>query len=274
MTGEDAATNGMPDISSWDAVDPARYPFDPCEALAVVQVVAPTVPGPVDPGIRLSPAELTAAREEESRWYRRVSLALADKYGNWAYGWSWSPGSAAYRWGVTRRYDFSEPIRISADDTLRLVVDELVLWRHCLEAVAEQFDRLLPRVRPGGTISRADTADWEAAITHLLLTAAGMGEDSDAWLGWSNRVLVWFLTAAGVPEKRSVDLVDAVLKDYYYQPLSAADVADVAEHIARQVCAPATGNLARAGDATDDWPDTWPLDWPSWRATNLARDHG
>jgi hypothetical protein len=272
MTGEDAAAHHKPDMSRWDAVDPARYPFDPGEALAVVRFVAPAVPGPVESGIRLPPAELTAAREEGFRWYREVSLALADRYGNWAYGWNWSPGPAAYRCGVTHRYDLLEPIRTSADDTLRLVVNELVLWRNCLEGVAEQFDRLLPRVRPGGTISRADTAAWEAAITHLLLTTAGMGEESH--LGWSSRVLVWFLTAAGVPEKRSVDLVDVTLKGYYYQFLSAADVADVAEHIARQVCAPATGNLARAGDATDDWPDTWPLGWPSWRATNLARDHG
>lgn len=274
MTEDGTAPPRRPDLSSWAAVDPARHPFDPDGASAAVRAVAPPVPQPVPPGRRLSSAEFPHARREAYQWYFGMCLALAERYGAWAFDWCWAPEAGAYQRGQADRFDGFEPVRRPADETLRLVADELVLWRRFLEGVAEQFDRLLPPLRRDASAGEPTAAGWEAAITHLVLTSAGHGDDSYAGAGWCRRVLTWFLSAAGVPERHGAELVGAALEAYGHDSLSAADVADIAERLARQLTEPAAGGLARAGDAADDWPDTWPRGWPSWRATNLPRMRG
>ncbi|WP_241825538.1 hypothetical protein [Micromonospora sp. CB01531] len=157
-----------------------------------------------------------------------------------------------------------------------MVADEIVRWQRWLQELAERFDRFRPSLRLEGTTERADTVPiWEAATAHLLTTTVARIEDDDAWQGWCRRVLTWFLNAAGVPEQRSATLVEEAVDARFdnWVPLTAADVADIAERIARQVRQSANGGVPRAGQGGDDWPDTWPHAWPSWRATNLARSY-
>ncbi|GAA2216844.1 hypothetical protein GCM10010429_46380 [Micromonospora olivasterospora] len=57
-----------------------------------------------------------------------------------------------------------------------------------------------------------------------------------------------------------------------WKRLSAADVVDLAERLARDVVGQeVSSEIPRSGRGADDWPDTWPDEWPSWRTTNLSR---
>lgn len=49
-----------------------------------------------------------------------------------------------------------------------------------------------------------------------MTTTVARIEDEDAWRGWCGRVLTWFLSAAGLPEQRSVTLVDKGLSARFY----------------------------------------------------------
>lgn len=271
----DARSYPWPSLQAWAAVDPARHPFDPAGARAAVRSIAHSVPLParIDPGLPWR--ERKPARDEAFQWYMEVSVALIERYGDWARGWHWAPGAGDYAGRLSARCDIWEAITTPPVETLALVADELVAWRRWLERLAGDFDRLLPALRPGGPPARADLAVWEAAITHLTLLSVAHAEDPDRWQGTCARTLTWFLNAAGVPEERSARLVDGVLDERFsgWASLSAADVPDLAERLAREAAGPARAGLARTGEGADDWPDTWPHGWPSWRATNFARDH-
>jgi hypothetical protein len=290
MENDDSREYRWP-LQAWADVDPALHPFDPAGALTVVRSVATPLPPPVPPSVALNVwggpgSEYRAARDVAFRWNVAMTDALVAHYGSWAQGWHWTPDAGDYSGERVRRWEFFEPISTSAAEALPLVADELVRWRRWLESLAERFDRFWPALRPGGP-DRGDVASWEAAIAHLLTASAAGAEDEGSWQGWSRNVLIWFLTAAGLPELRSVMLVHEGLDSRYdhWKVLSPADVADIAERIARQAAGPADdhipgpgqtsrpGQIPRPGQGADDWPDTWPQGWPSWRATNLPRSH-
>ncbi|MCZ7437686.1 hypothetical protein O7598_14865 [Micromonospora sp. WMMC241] len=256
-----------PRLDDWAEVDPARHPFDAAEAADVVRRLAPPVPpaAPVPhPRRHFDEADWAASREADRvayEWNSAVTDALMGHYGSWAYSWHWGP---------RRHWYYFSPIVTSPPETLALVAAALVDWRRWLEEVAERFDRLLPALREA-TLTGPDeaVAAWESALAELLTTSSAWAEDADGWWGPCSRLLTWLLTAAGLPEDRSVALVGEALAPWSmtYAYLSAADVADVAERIAREVVGPEARTLA-PGETGDDWPDTWPHDWPSWRATN------
>lgn len=255
-------------MDEWAEVDPARHPFDAAEAAGVVRRLAPPVP-PAAPVPRrrqhFDEAAWAASREADrlsSDWHAALTDVLIDHYGSWAYGWHWGPRS---------RWPYFAPIVTSPPETLAGVAAALVDWRRWLEEVAERFDRLLPGLDAAPLAGPDEAvAAWEAAFAELLTAGSAWAEDPDCWHGPSNRMLTWLLTAAGLPVDRSVALVAEALAPWStrWAYLSAADVADVAERLARNVVGREPGGLAGPGQSGDDWPDTWPHGWPSLRATN------
>lgn len=272
MAVDDVYPFPWPSLRSWASVDPTRHPFDPAGARAVVRSIAAGMPPPAPVDLRVAWEVLVPARKEASRWNMAMTRALVEHYGDWAFGWHWSEGTRDYVGRLPPRYDYWEAISSPETETLTLLADELVEWRRCLERLAGRFDRLRPALCPDGL---PDAVAWEAAITHVVLTSVGHREDYDQAQGWCGRVLIWFLNAAGLPDERSAELVDGSMARWYHgwARMGAADVADVAERLAREVTGAPRAGLARTGEGADDWPDTWPHGWPSWRATNFARDH-
>jgi hypothetical protein len=237
-----------PGLTTWAEVDPARYPFDSTEALALIRSVSPA----------MEPSDL-------SPWAEAVSAVLSDRYGPWAYCWHWAPEEWQQRWDWIT--SFPSPAEAPA-----LAAEALMTWRRWLEKVAERFEELLPRLDPRTVAPRDSAAAWESAIAELMRMATAPIVDDDSWQGQCRRILEWFLTAAGVPEAYAATLVNRAVDVRFdsWRPLTAAEVADVAERLTRDVLeidgtVPAT--------VADTWPDTWPQSWPVWRATNTT-GHG
>jgi hypothetical protein len=253
-----------PKLARWADVDPARYPFDPAGVQAVVRSAVAAIPPPAP------------TREAAFRWNMAMSEALVRHYGPWAADWFRSPGSVHYDGVPAVRWDILGLITTSAAETTQLVSAEVVRWRRWLEQLAELFDRFLPSLGPMAPNPNPNpdrVTVWEAAVAQLVTMSVARVDDDDLWQGVCEQVLVWFLTAAGVPEQRSAMLVDGVLYERFrgWVSLTAADVTDIAERLAREVTGAPAGGAARAGQGTDAWPDTWPRGWPSWRATNEVR---
>ncbi|MFI5833644.1 hypothetical protein ACIA5A_08190 [Micromonospora sp. NPDC051300] len=259
-----------PRLHDWAEVDPARHPFDAAGAARVVWRLAPPVPPAAAvprPRQVFDEAAWAASREADrlaSDWNAAMTDALVDHYGSWAYGWHWGPRSLWY---------YFSPIVTSPPETLARVAAALMDWRRWLEEVAERFDRLLPALRDAAPVGpdRA-VAAWEVAFAELLTAGSAWAEDPDCWYGPCHRMLVWLLTATGLPEDRAVALVDAALAPWStrWAYLSAADVADLAERLAHRVAGPQT----RAPAAEDEsWPDTWPHAWPSRRSHTRPPPH-
>ncbi|WP_431934310.1 hypothetical protein [Micromonospora sp. RP3T] len=262
-----------PGLDGWAEVDPARHPFDPAVAAGVVRRLAPPPPPPAPDMPSLEPYDATAwsAYQEAGRrsveWNMAMTDALVAHYGTWAYDWAWPPTPVWDRW---------TPIVTSSEETLRLVAASLVAWRRWVEETAGRLHRLLPSLRAAALIGPDDAVvAWEAAIAELLTAAVAWAEETDDWFGRGRRLLTWLLTAAGLPVEHSVTLVGRALDARFHGwvHLTAADVADVAEHLAREVIGRSAGRLARPGECGDDWPDTWPHGWPSWRAANRPRPY-
>lgn len=234
-----------PALATWAEVDPTRFPFDPIEVPALVRSVAPAV-GQSDLWV----------------WTEAISAVLSDRFGPWAYRWYWAPGECEQWDWIT-----SFPPPVEAPDR---AVDSLLAWRRWLVGIAERFDRFLPLLDPAEAAGPGDlTATWESAIADLIRVTVAPIADDDSWQGWCRRVLQWFLTASGVPMESAEALVNnAVDKRFdHWVPLSATDVVDVAERLARDVLTLA--GIAPAAIA-DNWPDSWPQSWPTWRATNTT----
>ena len=260
-------------LNRWAQVDPTPHPYDPAAALDGVRRLAPPVPpaAPAFPSLRPSdPVAWDAyqrACQQSLEWNTAMTEALVREYGPWASGWGMAPHAT---------WDCWAPFVTSQDETVALVAEQLTRWRRWLEGAADRFGRLLPSLDAAAAAGPDDAvAAWEAAITELLTATVAWVEDDDGWQGRCHRVLTWLLTAAGLPEERSVTLVNQALGSRFdgWVRLSAADVADIAEHLARDVVGPRYGAFAGPGQGGDDWPDTWPDGWPSWRATNRARPH-
>ncbi|MET7371675.1 hypothetical protein [Micromonospora arida] len=189
-------------------------------------------------------------------------MPLSDRYGQWAYRWYWGPVEREQLGFVTDR--IPTPAEAPA-----FVADSLLAWRRWLESLAERFDRILPSLDAAHTGGAADVIiAWEAAITQLMTFALAPVVDNDGWPGWCHIVLRWFLTATGVPQAQAQALVDGALKrSGGWAPVTAVEIGEIAERVARDVLGP--GGIAPAA-RVDSWPDTWPHGWPSWRATNTG----
>jgi hypothetical protein len=234
----DVANGRPPALAMWTEVDPARHPFDPVEVPAVVPPLS---------------------RSDALVWVDAVGVALAERFGPWAYGWYWGPGESERLGWITDR--IPAPV---------FVTESLLVWRRWLENLAERFDRFLPLLDPARAVAPGDVhAAWEDAITQVMTTVIASVADDDGWQGWCRRVLRWLLTAAGVPVEQAEVLVDRAVDSRLddWVPPTAAVVGEVAQRLSRDV-------LGLAGIVpvarTDNWPDTWPQDRPSWRATNTG----
>ncbi|MER7587658.1 hypothetical protein ABTW72_08970 [Micromonospora sp. NPDC127501] len=254
-------------LETWADVDPARYPFDPGEMSVAVRTLVP--PPPARPTFGEGG---WVGFSEASAWVDSVSVLLSDRYGPWADHWYSGPWEREQLGFVTDRIPTSA-------DAPAFVADSLLAWRRWLESLAERFDRILPSLSPTRAASAADAvAAWEAAVAQLMTFAAAPVVDNEGWPGWCDVTLRWFLTAAGIPAERAQAVVDGALRRFgWWAPLTAVEIGEVAERVARDVLSP-TG-IAPA-DRVDNWPDTWPDGWPSWRASNTApgagppSDHG
>lgn len=249
-------------LETWAEVDPARYPFDPAEVPMVVRTMLPPFPR------QTSGNDRSGGKPEFWSWVEAVGVALSDRYGPWAYRWYWGGPGASERLGW-----IGDRIPTQAEAPA-LVVDSLLIWRRWLESVAERFDQLLSTLEPVPNANPGDAAvAWEATFAQLMMAAVAPVVDNDGWQGWCRRVLRWFLTAAGMPVEEAEALVEGAVDKRFDQwvPLTAADINDIAERLARDALS-VGGVVWVCRD--DTWPDTWPQGWPTWRATNVGRVAG
>ncbi|MFI6068859.1 hypothetical protein ACIA47_26820 [Micromonospora sp. NPDC051227] len=258
MADDGAST---PLLATWADVDPARHPFDPVEmSVAVRALVPPPLPRPAfrDGG--------WVGESEAFAWVDSVSVLLSDRYGQWAYRWHWGPVEREQLGFVTDR--IPTPAEAPA-----FVADSLLAWRRWLESLAERFDHILPSLDAAQTGGAADVvAAWEAAVAQLMTFVAAPVVDDDGWQEYCKITLRWFLTATGIPPDRAQAMVDGALERFgWWPPLTAMEISEVAERVARDVLNP--GGIATVA-RVDSWPDTWPHGWPSWRATNTGKGAG
>ncbi|MFG3554474.1 hypothetical protein ACGGAQ_08800 [Micromonospora sp. NPDC047557] len=249
-----------PLLATWADVDPARHSFDPVEMSVAVRALVPPPPPP--PAFRDGG---WVGFSEAFAWVESVSVILADRYGQWAHRWYWGPGESGF---VTDRI----PTPAQAPT---FVVDSLLAWRRWLENLAERFARILPSLDPARAVGAGDVvAAWEVAVAELMTVAAApVVEYDDDWPGWCEITLRWFLTATGMPPEQAQALLDGALGERLHRwvPLTAVEVGEVAERVARAVLSPS--GIMPAG-RVGNWPDTWPQGWPSWRATNTGWSAG
>ncbi|GAB2962012.1 hypothetical protein GCM10027280_58660 [Micromonospora polyrhachis] len=259
MTTEESWQSVSPSRLTWPEVDPARHPFDATAAYDVVRAVA--APAPASP--RWVDARLVGEDEAE-RWRAAVSHALVDRYGRWAGGWCWSVGEGDYDGGPVDGWCCAAHSITTEQETLTLIADSLIEWRHWLENLAERFDRLRPL--PDARESPGDLAiAWEVAVAQLVNMTVDRTRSDSGWYGHCRQVLAWFLTAAGVPESRHRTLIgDAIGGRFrsWVEP-TVAEVTEVAERLAHRIVGlPASEDAAQSARGTAGWPDTWPQGWP------------
>src|SRR5690348_13868528 len=124
MTVDNSGRRRWSPLIWWADVDPARYPFDPADALTVVQALAPPVPPrPIRQGFHV------VGTEEAFQWFEAMTHALVNHYGPWARRWYWSTGVGGYDGRpVTDWWHYDECISTPAETLVR-VADSLVGWR-------------------------------------------------------------------------------------------------------------------------------------------------
>jgi hypothetical protein len=221
---------------SWPDVDPARHPFDPAAAPAVIRGLPPAATVPTRrPGHAADAAVIRWSHEEGRRWCDAMSAALVEHYGPWASGWRWSAGEGDFGGGPVHGWCCPRDSMSTPAATLAVVAAALVEWRAWLEDLAARFDGFLPL--PAG--EEAALAAWERAVAQLVtVVVEGTGAE-DAWYNLCGQVLDWFLTAAGVPEALRGHLVAEAIDGRFESWCEPPDdvVADVAARLAAGVAA-------------------------------------
>ncbi|MEU0560256.1 Fic family protein [Dactylosporangium sp. NPDC006015] len=248
------------DNLTWADVDPSRHPFDPDSVLDVVRAVAPAggVPAPLqyEPGRGFG----RAADEARWDWQRAMTLALVERYGSWACGWTAQMGGRTADGALILRWSGARDSITTPEETLAAVAGALLDWRVFLEDLAGLFARHLPLPAE----PRAAFVAWEATAAGLVATVAARSGADEHWFPMCTLALKWFLAVAEVPGDGHDALVDAAIGGRFWSYVSplGAEVGDAAESLAAAL----TGVTPPADDA---WPDTWPQDWPSLRSTEL-----
>lgn len=246
MGGVEATGAGPPPsprFLTWPDVDPARHPFDPAEAPAVVAGLPPAAAVPAPP-ISSGPADLAVHRwaaEVGARWGDAMTRALVGHYGAWAGGWRWARDEGDIDGGPVGAWCCPRHSITTPEATVAAVVAGLVEWRGWLEDLAERFARFLPLPAAGpdgGDHARA--AACERAVAHLVTTVVDRTGAGSAWYGHCVQVLGWFLTAAGIPADRSADLAQAAVGGRFGSWVGPAEgtIAEVATDLAAAAADP------------------------------------
>lgn len=121
-------------IRSWNEFDPARHPFTwgDDEEAHLRSLVRKWVP-PVLSGM--------SGWWQGERWCeRQVDAIIRERYGTWAWGWSWCHHS-----GGPIGHWVSGPSSVTTpDETAERAVSALLEWREWLERTARRFAELAP----------------------------------------------------------------------------------------------------------------------------------
>ncbi|SBT40506.1 Fic family protein [Micromonospora auratinigra] len=246
MTLDEARQRISPYHLTWPEVDPASHPFDPAQVHDVLREIGTPVPPPVHWDGK------TYVGDVEARaWRDRVSHALVDRYGRWAAGWRWSVGEGDFDGGPVGSWCcVSHSMKGSADETLTLAADALREWRRWLEDLAERFDRFLPLASGDG--DEELLVAWETAVAQLVVMTVDRTRNDSGWYFHCERVLGWFLTAAGIPEQRHAALIEHAIGGRFRSWVApdVVQVQEVAERLARQVV-----DVQTSTAAADHWDE-------------------
>ena len=218
---------------TWPEVDPARHPFDPDTASALIRALPPTQQVPTRPVPKAwTSEELQWSERVGDPWARAMSTALVQQYGRWACGWHWGVGESDFDGGPINNWCCTGHSMSNAEATVDAVIASLLEWRGWLEQLAERFEAFLPL--PAGATDDQVADVWERAVAHLVTVVVERTEASSGWYTHCEQVLSWFLTAAGVPPARHEKLLEDAIDGRFlsWEAPDAEIVADVAGQLA------------------------------------------
>ncbi|MCB5163946.1 hypothetical protein LG634_03725 [Streptomyces bambusae] len=172
------------EIRNWDEFAPDRHAFawDEDEDARLRALVRAWVP-PVLSG--------AAGWWQIEHWCQsQVDAALQERYGTWAWGWSWChrDGGPVGSW-VDGPRSVTTP-----DETAARVVAALLEWRDWLERTAQRFADLAP---PPDATPEDRSRHVERACVRLVTHALDSGAEG-GWYGQASIVLGWYLTSTGM----------------------------------------------------------------------------
>lgn len=199
-----------PHSLTWAEVDPARHAF---AAVGVVALVLPLIPQPMN-----------SRSSRDVAWAGAITLALVERFGRWACGWSWSGGGPVHAW-CCPAHSLGTPA-----ETAARVEASLLEWRSWLERLALRFAQL--EAEHGGGIE-----GFERAAVHLVNEVVAQTAAEDAWYAHCGQVLSWYLERCGTPPELASQLVETAIDGRFESWCGPADTvtSDVVAHIARSV---------------------------------------
>lgn len=230
-TGRIAVTN--PRDLTWVEVDPLAHAFDPAAVADVVRsfAAAKTVP---ERSRRSRETYDAWVPDKAQPWVESISRELVDHYGAWASGWRWGLGESDFDGGPVREWCCAMHSITGREETLARVAAAMVDWRGWLEELAARFDSFLPLPSED---EEAMLAGWERAVASLVTLVVERTESESGWYDHCAQVLVWFLSAAGVPPGKHDRLVQpAIGGDFgsWFEP-DPSTIERVAAKVARGI---------------------------------------
>ncbi|MET9345573.1 hypothetical protein [Streptomyces termitum] len=181
-------------IRDWGESDPARHPFvwDEAEEERLRSLVREWVP-PVLSGMD--------GWWQGERWCEnQVDAVVRERYGTWAWGWSWYHSSG----GPIGNWTGGPGSVTTPDETAARVVAALLEWREWLERTARRFTELAP---PPDASPEDRSWHLERACVRLVTHAMDSCADN-AWRGQTSIVLGWFLTSTGMDRAEAARAVE------------------------------------------------------------------
>ena len=218
----------------WIDVDPARHPFDPSLAEAIVEA-------------RL-PAELSRGPEHDKRRQLvedAIHRALLAAYGPWIGGWRFSAEGGGF---VNSYCCAVHSLGGSRAQTAERIVGAVREWRYRLERLAGELEETR-RETEGKPAEEA--VSWAAA--RLLPLVLEWTQASDAWYASYELVLAWYLEPDVDPSRARVLVREAIGGRFHswIEPtdeLRGAVTASIAESVERE---------QREGPPVVDALDAW-----------------
>ena len=209
-----------PSLLTWADVDQSSHEFDPATVPAVVGELLPASDVPSS-GADWRLIDL---------WQEGVTVALVERYGEWAVGWRWAVGEGDLDGGVVTAWCCREHSMTTPEQTLARVAAALVEWHGWLVELAERFDRFLPLPHDALT-------GWERAVVHLVTVVGERTRYESGWHSSCRTVLRWFLSAAGVEETRHEELMTYAIGGRFSSWIepSPDTVRSVADRLAERV---------------------------------------